>query len=125
MYHDSSNRVLIANNATTMPLVSSQWRIVPGLADSGCISLESVDKPGYYLRHYEGNIIVSTNDGTELFKQDATWRVHNALDGSGGISLESYNITGTYMRHYNSYLMISPISTDLERSDASFHLTTQ
>ena len=125
VYHDSSNRVLIANNSTTMSLESSQWRIVPGIADSSCISLESVDNPGYYLRHYEGNIIISANDGTEIFKQDATWRIHEALDGLGGISLESYNITGAYMRHYNSYLMISQISSDLERSDASFWLTTQ
>lgn len=125
VYHDASNRVLIANNTTTMPLTSSQWRIVPGIADSSCISLESVDNPGYYLRHYEGNIIISVNDGTEIFKQDATWRVHDALDGLGGISLESYNIAGAYMRHYNSYLKISQISTALERSDASFWLTTQ
>lgn len=108
-----------------MSLESSQWRIVPGIADSSRISLESVDNPGYYLRHYEGNIIISANDGTDIFKQDATWRIHEALDGLGGISLESYNIAGAYMRHYNSYLMISQISTALERSDASFWLTTQ
>ena len=125
VYHDASNRVLIANSTTTMPLTSSQWRIVPGIADSSCISLESVDNPGYYLRHYEGNIIISVNDGTEIFKQDATWRIHDALDGLGGISLESYNIAGAYMRHYNSYLKISQISTALERSDSSFWLTTQ
>lgn len=108
-----------------MPLVSSQWRIVPGIADSTCISLESVDRPGYYLRHYEGNVIISQDDGTDVFKADATWRVHDALDGSGGISLETYNYSGIYMRHYNSYLIISQVTTDLEKSDASFWMTTQ
>lgn len=125
VYHDSSNRLLIANNSTTMPLVSSQWRIVPGIADSTCISLESVDQPGYYLRHYEGNVIISQDDGTDVFKADATWRVHDALDGAGGISLETYNYSGIYMRHYNSYLIISQVTTDLEKSDASFWMTTQ
>lgn len=71
-------------------------------------------------RYYVSSILA-----TYVFKQDATWRVHGALDGNGGISLESYNIAGAYMRHYNSYLKISQISTDLERSDASFLLTTQ
>lgn len=125
IYHEVSGRVLIANGSTSMPLESSQWRIVPGMANDGCISLESVDQPGYYLRHYEGNIIISLDDGSELFKEDATWRVYDALDGKGGISLESYNYPGMFIRHYNSYLKISSMETELDKSDASFWLTAQ
>jgi hypothetical protein len=125
IYHDVFRMTLISNNTTHMPLESSQWRVVPGLADSACISIESVDKPGYYLRHYQGCVKISENDGSTEFVQDATWRIHDALDGLGGISMESYNIPNTYIRHYNSYLRISQISTVLDRSDASFRLITQ
>lgn len=125
VYHNSSGRLLIANASTTMGLSSSQWRVVPGIADANCVSFESVDQPGYYLRHYEGNAILSQNDGTTTFAQDATWRKHSALDGAGGVSFETYNYSGIYLRHYNSYLIISQISTALERQDASFFMTLQ
>lgn len=85
----------------------------------------SVDQPVYYLRHYEGQIILSKDDGTDLFKQDATWIQHRALDGSNGVSFESVNFPGQYIRHYNSYLRISPISTAIEKGDASFVMTMQ
>ncbi len=125
IYHDIFKMSLISSNATHMPLASSQWRVVPGLADSACISIESVDKPGYYLRHYQGCVKISENDGSTEFEQDATWRVHDALDGLGGISLESYNMPNNFIRHYDSYLRISQILTVLDRSDASFWLITQ
>ena len=98
--------------------------ILPGLADTG-VSLISVDQPGYYLRHYEGQIILSKDDGSDLFKQDATWIQHRALDGSNGVSFESVNFPGQYIRHYDSYLRISPISTTIEKGDASFVITMQ
>jgi len=125
VYHGSDGKVLIANDSTQMVLKSSQWKVVKGLADENCISLESVDWPGYYLRHYNGNIIISQNDGTELFAQDATWRLQNALNGGSGNSLESYNYPGNYIRHYNSYLKISTIGSDIDRNDASFLLQYQ
>lgn len=124
VYHDASNKLLIANKSTTMLLSASQWKVVPGLADTG-VSLISVDQPGYYLRHYEGQIILSKDDGSDLFKQDATWIQHRALDGSNGVSFESVNFPGQYIRHYDSYLRISPISTTIEKGDASFVMTMQ
>ncbi len=125
VYHNSSNSVVIANTSTSLPLTSSQWRIMPGLANAGDVSFESIDRPGYYLRHYNGNVIISQNDGSEIFKSDATWRVHGALDGAAGSSFETYAFNGVYMRHYNGNLMISQISTALDRQDASFFMTYQ
>lgn len=125
VYHDANGSVLIANRETTMPLASSKWRVVPGLADSTCVSFESVDRPGYYLRHYNGNGMISQNDGTEIFKQDATWRMKAGLADAGGVSFEAYNISNAYLRHYNSYLMISQVGTDIEKADATFHIIWQ
>lgn len=125
IYHDVFKMAMISGNATHMPLASSYWHVVPGLADPDCVSIESVDKPGYYLRHYKGCVKISENDGSDAFKQDATWHIHDALDGLGGFSLESYHIPNAYIRHYDSYLRVSQISTALDRSDASFWLITQ
>ena len=125
VYHDGAGNVLIANKATALPYSSSLWRAVPGLADANGVSFESVDQPGYYLRHYEGKLIISQDDGSEIFKQDATWRMSAGLADPDGASFASYNISGTYMRHFNSYLMISPVSTELEKADATFMLAWQ
>ena len=72
VYHNSSGSVLIANESTSMPPYSSQWRVVPGLKNSSYISFESLDHPGYYLRHYNGNVIISPYEDDDIFKQDAT-----------------------------------------------------
>lgn len=125
IYHDSDSRILIANASTSMPESSSEWKIVPGLADASCVSIQSVDNPSYYLRHYEGNAIISQNDGSDIFKQDATWRVVPGLANPNGVSFASYNITGTYLRHYNSYLRISPMESEIDRQDATFVIMGQ
>lgn len=125
VYHDGAGGVLIANQGTAMPLASSQWRVVPGLADPTCVSFESVDASGRYLRHYNGDLTISPDDGTDIFKQDATWRMQPGLADPEGVLFASYNISGTYMRHYDSYLMISQISTDLEKADATFFMVWQ
>ncbi len=125
VYHDNNGRVLIANAGTSIPIDSSKWKIVPGLTDATCISIQSVDNPRYYLRHYEGNLMISEDDGTEIFRQDATWRIVPGLANSNGVSFASYNISGTYIRHYNSYLIISPIESEIDRLDATFVLIGQ
>ena len=125
IYHNSANQVMIANTSVAMPVTSSQWRIVPGLADNTYVSLESVDQPGYYMRHYEGKVIISKNDGTEIFKKDATWKFDNALNGKSGVTLEAYEFPGIYVRHYNGNLIISQIVTELDKEDASFEMIVQ
>jgi hypothetical protein len=124
VYHASDGRTLISNGQSALPVESSHWKIVKGLADENCISIESIDSPGYYLRHCNGEVIISQSNGTELFKQDATWRIRDGLSGSG-YSFESYNYPGQYIRHYNSYLKISSIYTELDQKDASFAILYQ
>jgi len=84
-----------------------------------------LDHPGYYLRHYDGNVIISPYEDNDIFKQDATWRPHDGLYGSGGKSFETYNFDDIYMRHYNSFLIISEINSDLDKKDATFYMECQ
>lgn len=98
----------------------SQFRVVPGLTDSGAISLESVDHPGSYLRHRNGEIWLDANDGSAAFAADATWQLEPGLAASSLVSFESYNVTGEYIRQQDGLLYLTPVSTDADKADATF-----
>jgi hypothetical protein len=98
----------------------SRFRIVPGLADSAGISFESVNFPGYYLRHYDYILRLERKDGTSIFNQDATFYKETGLADSTKSSFRSYNFPTRYIRHTSNLLRIDPISTALEKSSATF-----
>ena len=105
------------------PIEDSQWKIVPGLADSSCISFESVNYPGYFLRHSGYLIYLNQNDGSAIFKSDATFREVAGLKDSTWKSYQSYNFPDRYIRHQNYLLKIDPISgssSDTDKQDATF-----
>ncbi|GAB3440592.1 hypothetical protein GCM10027570_06200 [Streptomonospora sediminis] len=84
------------------------WRIVPGLADDRCYSLESVNQPDEYLRHRASRVRLEAPDGSELFREDATWCATPGLAGDG-ISLRSYNFPDQHLRHYDSELWLAGV----------------
>jgi GH43 family beta-xylosidase len=79
------------------PIEDSQFLIVEGLADSTAISIESVNLPGYFVRHQDNALIMSANDGTESFEGDATWWIRPGLADEILLSFESYNQAGFYI----------------------------
>lgn len=102
------------------PAEDAEFKMVPGLANTSAISLESVSFPGCFLRHRNGEVWLDPNDGTDLFKSDATfWKRAGVYDASR-TSFESFNYPGNYIRHRNSLLYSEPLSSDLDRSDATF-----
>ncbi|MFE5847280.1 AbfB domain-containing protein [Streptomyces niveus] len=88
---DANSDSLLKNDAT--------WKIVPGLAGSGCYSFESRNYPGQYLRHRDFRVYKEAGDGSALFRADATFC---ALPAAGGVRLAAYNMAGGYLRHINS-----------------------
>ncbi|WP_084793885.1 AbfB domain-containing protein [Actinokineospora bangkokensis] len=70
----------------------------PGLADAACVSFESRNFPGRFLRHRDARVRNEANDGSALFAGDATFCPRAGL--SGGTSLESKNKPGSFIRHY-------------------------
>ncbi|WP_181772751.1 AbfB domain-containing protein [Amycolatopsis pittospori] len=68
-----------------------------GLADASCLSFESRNYPGQFLRHASSRIRKDANDGSAQFAGDATFC---AREGAGGTALESFNQRGAYIRHY-------------------------
>ncbi|MEV7025314.1 AbfB domain-containing protein, partial [Kitasatospora sp. NPDC093558] len=69
------------------------------LAGSGCVSFESADMPGSYLRHYAFQLLLQPNAGTSQFAADATFCAQPGNSGTG-YSLKSFNFPERYVRHY-------------------------
>ncbi|MDX3522688.1 glycoside hydrolase family 43 protein [Streptomyces scabiei] len=104
------------------PFTDSQWKLVPGLADSSGVSFQSVSHPTRYLRHYNYDLRLDVNDGTSTFAADATFTRVAGLADSTWSSFRSYNNPTRYIRHYDYVLRIDPISTATERADATFRV---
>jgi Alpha-L-arabinofuranosidase B (ABFB) domain/Glycosyl hydrolases family 43 len=108
--------------AAVKPLADSQFRLVPGLAGGGTVSLESTNFPGYYLRHSNFEGWVRRDDGTAAFRADASFTRRPGLTGSGTVSFESVNFPGRYLRHYDNLIYVQAVSTATDRADATFIL---
>ncbi|MET7452164.1 glycoside hydrolase family 43 protein [Streptomyces sp. NPDC005574] len=104
------------------PYTDSQWKLVPGLADSAGVSFQSVNYPTRHLRHYSYNLRLDENDGTSAFAGDATFYRTAGLADASWSSFRSYNFPTRYIRHLNYALRIDPVSTATEQQDATFQI---
>ncbi|GAA4412620.1 hypothetical protein GCM10023148_06440 [Actinokineospora soli] len=104
------------------PLADSQFRVVPGLAGSGSVSLESTNFPGYYLRHRGFELWVERDDGSALFRGDASFTRRAGLASASAVSFESLNFPGRYLRHRDSRLYLEPVADAVGRADATYVL---
>jgi alpha-L-arabinofuranosidase B-like protein/concanavalin A-like lectin/glucanase superfamily protein/lamin tail-like protein len=77
-----------------------------GLADPTCVSFESVNKPGSYLRHQNFQLHLQVSDGSTLFAQDATFCQGPGNSGQG-VSFQSVNFPGRYLRTFNNVLYLA------------------
>ena len=54
---------------------------MPGLTgDGGSVSFESVDYPGFYMRHYGYELFlenINNSRNTDIFNEDATFNAHS------------------------------------------------
>jgi hypothetical protein len=91
------------------------FTVAAGLGAADCYSLQSVNFPGYYLRHYGLRLSLQQNDGSTIFKNDATFCARAGLAGGSSISLESFNHPGRYIRHKNYELWV-----DLKQSGTTY-----
>jgi hypothetical protein len=103
-------------------IADSEFKLVPGLANSGAVSLQSVNFPNMYLRHRNGAIWLDASNGSTLFNEDATWWLRPGLANSTAKSFESFNFPGEYIRHSNFVLSRTAIISALDQADASFYL---
>ncbi|MER5730728.1 alpha-L-arabinofuranosidase B [Streptomyces sp. NPDC002138] len=95
---DSSSPATLKADAT--------WTVRAGLANNSCLTFESSDKPGRFLRHYNFALRLGVDDGGSEFAQDATFCPTPGNSGTG-YSFQSANFPTKYLRHYNYSLYVA------------------
>ncbi|KAJ3423537.1 alpha-l-arabinofuranosidase b [Anaeramoeba flamelloides] len=104
------------------------FKIVSGLADESFKSFESINYPGYYIRHKNFHLYLEQNT-EELFKKDCTFKItqgnsqnSNQQNETEYISLQSFNYPRHFIRHRNYMGEITEISSELDKKDSSFKI---
>ena len=100
-HDDGDNRVVITqitSGSSTADKADATWIARAGLADSSCISFESSNDPGQYLRQLEFELYLDPDDGSSQFADDATFCPKPGNSGHG-YSFQSVNYPSMYIRH--------------------------
>ena len=97
---------MINSSSSTLDKNDATWIVHNGLANSSCVSFESKNYPGDYLRHQNFQLYRQHNDGSSLFASDATFCPQAGMNGQG-TSFASYNYPDRFIRHYNNIVYIA------------------
>ena len=74
----------------------ARWIVHEGLADKSCVSFESDNYRGQYLRHFNSRLRRDPPDGSELFQADATF-CPEASGADNVVVLRSFNFPDRYL----------------------------
>ena len=95
---------------------TTEFRIVPGLADPSAVSLEMMETKNFFVRHYRA--VVWTHERPaepeQLFDEDATWKMTRLGDGKA--RFESFNYPGTYLAVKEDGLLVQLRDAPLAQS---------
>lgn len=95
------NTQVVSSSSTTALKQQASWTVRTGLGNSACVSFESKDTAGSYIRHYNFTLQVGANDGSKAFKEDATFCPQAGLSGQGS-SIRAWGYPTRYFRHYEN-----------------------
>jgi non-reducing end alpha-L-arabinofuranosidase len=106
--HQANNAVtsVISSSSSAVDKNDASWIVRRGLASSSCVSFESRNFPGDFLRHSNFQLFRQPMDGTALFRADATFCAQAGQSGQG-TSFASYNYPTRFIRHYNNTVYIA------------------
>jgi Alpha-L-arabinofuranosidase B (ABFB) domain len=108
-HDDNDNRVVITQITRGSPpndKADATWIVRAGLANSSCVSFESANEPGMYLRHFHFELYLDQDDGSSQFADDATFCPQPGNSGQG-YSFQSVNHPDEYIRHYDYVVYIA------------------
>ncbi|GHD83708.1 alpha-L-arabinofuranosidase B [Streptomyces naganishii] len=100
----------ITSGSSALDKSDATWivrRALASAAAASCVSLESRNYPGDFLRHFDYRLRRAPMDGTAQFRSDATFCPTTGRSGSGTTSFASYNYPARYLRHYDYGLYIA------------------
>jgi non-reducing end alpha-L-arabinofuranosidase len=98
------------------------WIVRHGLADSSCVSFESRNNPGDFLRHQNSALHIQPFDGTALNRSDATFCPQPGTNGKGN-SFHAVNYPTKYIRHYFGKVYIAGDGDGTNPWDTPAHWT--
>jgi hypothetical protein len=106
--HQNNNAVtsVVSSSSAAIDKDDSSWIVRRGLANNSCVSFESRNYPGDFLRHFNFQLLRQPMDGSATFRADATFCQTTGNSGSG-TSFASYNFPTRFIRHYNNTLYIA------------------
>lgn len=93
------------------------------LGPGSVVSLESVNVPGYLVRHrsFRGRLDPINASSSNLDRADATFAVRQGLANPSCVSFESSNFPGYYLRHRNFEIFLHRRdNSGLFAADATF-----
>lgn len=100
------NTQVVTSSSSTSLKQQASWVVRAGLGNSACLSFESKDTPGSYLRHYNFALALNSNDGSKQFKEDATFCSSPGPNGQG-TSFRAHGYPTRYFRHYSDVVYIA------------------
>lgn len=89
----------ISSSSSTLDMEDATWIVRRGFSNNSCLSLESKNYPGYYLRHFNFKLFLQPYDGSSQFAADSTFCPVPGMNGQG-VSLRSVNFPDKYIRHF-------------------------
>ncbi|MBT0771597.1 AbfB domain-containing protein [Kineosporia sp. J2-2] len=96
----------VGSSSSSAARGQATWTVRAGLANSECVSFESKDTAGSYLRHSDFQLSLGVNNGSTLFAQDATFCQQSGKNGQG-TTFRSFNYPTRDIRHYEYNLYIA------------------
>lgn len=97
------------------------WEIIPGRGNSDYVSIQSVNKMGYFITEYNSHVkLLHDNDALKSTAESMTFIEHEGLAGSG-VSYESMSSPGMYLTVAGDRLIL----TNGENSLASTFVVTE
>ncbi|MEU4219685.1 alpha-L-arabinofuranosidase B [Actinoplanes sp. NPDC026623] len=97
---------VVSSSSSATDKANASWIVRAGLSNGSCVSLESRNTSGSYLRHQNYQLRLAANDGTSLFAQDATFCPQAGRNGQGN-SFASVNFPDRFIRHYSNNVYIA------------------
>jgi hypothetical protein len=89
----------ISTGSSTRDKEDATWIVRRGFANNSCLSLQSKNYPGFFLRHFNFKLFLEPYDGSAQFAADSTFCPVPGKNGQG-VSLRSLNFSDKFIRHF-------------------------
>jgi hypothetical protein len=100
------NTQVVSSSSSTALKQQASWTVRTGLGNSACVSFESRDTPGSFIRHYNFVLQLNANDGSKAFHEDATFCPQASFNDQGD-SFLAWGYPTRYFRHYENVTYVA------------------